>query len=67
VRRFGEKHTVGRRHVEGEATWELRGGVHGKTAAIAHVLANLGVEHDGAPLSEATVLGVGRVHPQGSG
>ena len=61
MRSTGEKYTVARRHIEGASPepWELRGGVHGDTAAIANVLANLGVEHDGAPLSEAMVLGVG--------
>ena len=39
--------------------WELRGGIHGDTAAFANVLANLGVVHPGEPLSEAMVLGVG--------
>ena len=61
MRQTGEKYTVARRHVEASAPvpWELRGGVHGETAAFANVLANLGVEHEGAPLSEAMILGVG--------
>ncbi|MDA0138565.1 BtrH N-terminal domain-containing protein [Solirubrobacter deserti] len=59
--RTGEAYTVARRHVEAGAPvhWELRGGVEGETAAFANVLANLGVEHDGAPLSEAMILGIG--------
>ncbi|MDA0185245.1 BtrH N-terminal domain-containing protein [Solirubrobacter phytolaccae] len=61
MRKTGEPYTVARRHVEAAAPvpWELRGGVHGETAAFANVLANLGVEHEGAPLSEAMILGVG--------
>ena len=44
-----------------DTSWELRGGVHGDTAAFANVLANLGVvaPHTGEPLTEAMVLGVG--------
>ena len=61
MRQTGEKYTVARRHVEASAPvhWELRGGLHGETAAFANVLANLGVQHEGAPLSEAMILGVG--------
>ena len=61
MRKTGERYTVARRHVEGadDAAWELRGGVHGDTAAFANVLANLGVLADGEPLSEAMILGVG--------
>jgi hypothetical protein len=60
MRRTGERYTVARRHVaESAPGWELRGGVHGDTAAFANVLANLGVEAAGGPLTEAMVLGVG--------
>ena len=62
MRKTGERYTVARRHiVDADASWELRGGVHGDTAAIANVLANLGVvaPHTGEPLTEAMVLGVG--------
>ena len=61
MRRTGERYTVARRHVAGGASlgWELRGGLDGETAAFANVLANLGVEAGGAPLSEAMVLGAG--------
>jgi len=61
MRRTGEPYTVARRHVEAAAPvpWELRGGLHGETAAFANVLANLGVEYEGRPLSEAMILGVG--------
>ena len=61
MRQTGEKYTVARRHVEASAPvyWERRGGIHGETAAFANVLANLGVQHEGAPLSEAMILGVG--------
>ena len=62
MRRTGERYTVARRHVVADDTsWELRGGLHGETAAFANVLANLGVlaPHTGEPLTEAMVLGVG--------
>ncbi len=62
MRKTGERYTVARRHiVDADTSWELRGGVHGDTAAIANVLANLGVvaPHTGEPLTEAMVLGVG--------
>jgi hypothetical protein len=60
MRKTGERYTVARRHVEGtQDAWELRGGVHGDTAAFANVLANLGVLAGGEPLSEAMILGVG--------
>lgn len=62
MRKTGERYTVARRHIVGaEASWELRGGIHGDTAAFANVLANLGVvaPHTGEPLTEAMVLGVG--------
>jgi hypothetical protein len=69
MRKTGERYTVARRHVvdggssplSSSTPWELRGGVHGDTAALANVLANLGVvaPHTGEPLSEAMVLGVG--------
>ena len=41
--------------------YELRGGIHPDTAAVANVLAHHGVTagHTGEPLSEAMVLGVG--------
>ncbi len=59
--RTGERYMTARRHVVGESAaaaddhgWRLRGGVHPDSAAIANVLA-----HDGAPVSEAMVLGVG--------
>ena len=62
MRKTGERYTVARRHiVDADTSWELRGGVHGDTAAVANVLANLGVvaPHTGEPLTEAMVLGVG--------
>ena len=59
MRQTGERYTVARRHVSESPSWELRGGLHGDTAAFANVLANLGVEAAGAPLSEAMILGVG--------
>jgi Butirosin biosynthesis protein H, N-terminal/Domain of unknown function (DUF4872) len=62
MRKTGERYTVARRHiVDADISWELRGGVHGDTAAFANVLANLGVvaPHTGEPLTEAMVLGVG--------
>lgn len=62
MRKTGERYTVARRHiVDADTSWELRGGVHGDTAVLAHVLANLGVvaPHTGEPLTEAMVLGVG--------
>ena len=72
MRKTGERYTVARRHVvdadsssssslSSSSSWELRGGVHGDTAALANVLANLGVvaPHTGRPLTEAMVLGVG--------
>ena len=62
MRKTGERYTVARRHiVDADTSWELRGGVHGDTAAFANVLANLGVvaPHTGEPLTEAMVLGVG--------
>ena len=46
MRRTGERYSVARRHVAAESAqgaWELRGGIHGDTAAFANVLANLGV------------------------
>jgi Butirosin biosynthesis protein H, N-terminal len=59
--RTGERYMAARRHVVGEAAvaaddhgWRLRGGVHPDSAAIAAVL-----DHHGAPVSEAMVLGVG--------
>ncbi len=50
-----------RKHLDGDAAWEFRGGLDGDTAAFANVLANLGVvaPHTGEPLTEAMVLGVG--------
>ena len=81
MRRTGERYTVARRQVEAATVrpepsapspigWELRGGLDGETAAFANVLANLGVEAGGAPLSEAMVLGRRRrarrrLHPLG--
>ncbi|GAA3388593.1 BtrH N-terminal domain-containing protein [Cryptosporangium minutisporangium] len=59
--RTGERYTVARRHLVGDTDqpgtdhgWTLRGGLHPDTAAVAHVLADRGVE-----LSEAMVLGLG--------
>jgi hypothetical protein len=64
--RTGERYVTARRHVVGEDQahaadhgYELRGGVHPDTAALANVLAHHGFGHDGAPLSEAMVLGIG--------
>ena len=73
MRKTGERYTVARRHiVDADTSWELRGGVQGDTAAIANVLANLGVvaPHTGEPLTEAMVLGDRRrarrgLHPVG--
>ena len=62
MRKTGERYTVARRHIsDADTSWELRGGIHGDTAAFANVLANLGViaPHTGEPLTEAMVLGVG--------
>ena len=62
MRKTGERYTVARRHiVDADTSWEFRGGVDGDIAAIANVLANLGVvaPHTGEPLTEAMVLGVG--------
>ncbi len=59
--RTGERYAAARRHVVGRTErpetdhgWTLRGGLHPDSAAVAHVLADLGVD-----LSEAMVLGVG--------
>jgi Butirosin biosynthesis protein H, N-terminal/Domain of unknown function (DUF4872) len=62
--RTGESYTTARRHVLNAlppAEYELLGGVHPDTHAIAGVLANRGLlaPHTGRPLSEAMVLGVG--------
>lgn len=66
MRKTGEPYTVARRHIaqqpaDIDASWSLRGGVHGDTAALANVLANLGLvaPHTGEPLTEAMVLGIG--------
>jgi hypothetical protein len=67
MRRTGERYTVARAHVTGQAAppeegeWALRGGVHAETAAFANVLANTGIvaPHTGDPLTEAMVLGLG--------
>jgi Butirosin biosynthesis protein H, N-terminal/Domain of unknown function (DUF4872) len=61
--RTGESYTTARRHVLNAlppAEYELLGGVHPDTHAIAGVLANRGLlaPHTGRPLSEAMVLGV---------
>jgi hypothetical protein len=61
--RTGESYTTARRHVLNAlppAEYELLGGVHPDTHAIAGVLANRGLlaPHSGRPLSEAMVLGV---------
>jgi hypothetical protein len=59
--RTGERYAAARRQVVGDAGrpatdhgWALRGGLHPDTAAVAHVLADRGVD-----LSEAMVLGLG--------
>jgi hypothetical protein len=59
--RTGERYAAARRHVTGDAERPrtdhgrpLRGGQHPETAAVAHVLADHGVE-----LTEAMVLGIG--------
>jgi hypothetical protein len=62
--RTGESYTTARRHVLNAippAAYQLLGGVHPDTHAIAGVLANRGLlaPHTGQPLSEAMVLGVG--------
>jgi hypothetical protein len=61
--RTGESYTTARRHVLNAlppAEYQLLGGVHPDTHAIAGVLANRGLAHPdtGQPLSEAMVLGV---------
>jgi hypothetical protein len=62
--RTGESYTTARRHVLNAlppADYELLGGVHPDTHAIAGVLANRGLlaPHTGRPLTEAMVLGAG--------
>jgi hypothetical protein len=62
--RTGESYTTARRHVLNAlppASYQLLGGVHPDSHAIAGVLANRGLlaPHTGQPLSEAMVLGVG--------
>jgi hypothetical protein len=62
--RTGESYSTARRHVLNAlppADYQLLGGVHPDTHAIAGVLANRGLlaPHTGQPLSEAMVLGVG--------
>jgi hypothetical protein len=62
--RTGESYTTARRHVLNAlppSEYELLGGVHPDTHAIAGVLANRGLlaPHTGEPLSEAMVLGAG--------
>jgi hypothetical protein len=62
--RTGESYTTARRHVLNAlppAEYQLLGGIHPDTHAIAGVLANRGLlaPHSGQPLSEAMVLGVG--------
>jgi Butirosin biosynthesis protein H, N-terminal/Domain of unknown function (DUF4872) len=62
--RTGESYTTARRHVLNALPpeeYQLTGGVHPDTHAIAGVLANRGLldPHSGRPLSEAMVLGVG--------
>jgi hypothetical protein len=59
--RTGESYTTARRHVLNALPpeeYQLTGGVHPDTHAIAGVLAT-GGSHSGRPLSEAMVLGVG--------
>jgi Butirosin biosynthesis protein H, N-terminal/Domain of unknown function (DUF4872) len=62
--RTGETYTTARRHVLNAlppSEYQLLGGVHPDTHAIAGVLANRGLlaPHTGRPLTEAIVLGVG--------
>ena len=62
--RTGESYTTARRQVLNALPpeeYQLTGGVHPDTHAIAGVLANRGLldPHSGRPLSEAMVLGVG--------
>jgi hypothetical protein len=62
--RTGESDTTARRHVLNAlppSEYQLLGGVHPDTHAIAGVLANRGLvaPHTGQPLSEAMVLGAG--------
>jgi hypothetical protein len=62
--RTGESYTTARRHVLNAlppAEYQLTGGVHPDSHAIAGVLANRGLldSHSGRPLTEAMVLGVG--------
>ncbi|HEU4900304.1 MAG TPA: BtrH N-terminal domain-containing protein [Actinomycetota bacterium] len=62
--RTGESYITARRHVLNAlppASYQLLGGVHPDTHAIAGVLANRGLlaPHTGQPLSEAMVLGAG--------
>jgi len=62
----GERYTTARHHYvdappgrQRSFGYELRGGLHPDTAAIANVLAHAGMTGpDGAPLSESLVLGV---------
>lgn len=70
----GERYAAARRALLGDASAETtgedvvtphtgsryRGGLHPETAAVANVLANLGVSSSiGEPLTEAAILGIG--------
>ncbi|MEV7226241.1 BtrH N-terminal domain-containing protein [Polymorphospora sp. NPDC051019] len=62
----GERYLTARRHVVTDQPaptvdrgWTLRGGVHPESANLANVLAHHRVRHDGAPLSEAMLFGIG--------
>lgn len=56
--RTGESYMTARRHVIGMAE-EVGVGIHPDTSALARVLADSGVTHDGRPIPEALLLGIG--------
>jgi hypothetical protein len=60
----GESYTVARRHVlnsQPAGDYQLRGGLHPETAALANVLASRGISDPTTdrPITEALVLGIG--------
>jgi hypothetical protein len=58
MERTGESYMTARRHVAGVAPG-VHVGIHPDTSATARILGDAGVTHDGIPLTEALVLGVG--------